>query len=143
MFDDPNHPEMQALADHHTAGTHANIPADQAAAAVQQFHQQADPQMAQQVTDQHYEQMAPAQLQQAAQQLQDKIRQSGDTSAEATQLSQINPANASPREVATMHRFLSLNHPDQMRDALIAGGALAVTALAAFAAFHYVSSHRH
>jgi hypothetical protein len=141
MFQDPNHPDVQTLAAHHDAGTHDTIPTDQAAAAVQQFHQQADPQMVQQVTDQHYEQMPPAQLQQAAQQLQDKIKQSGDTSPEATQLAQINPAAATPQQVSAMHRFLSTRHPDLMRDALIAGGAIAVTALAAFAARRYLQSH--
>lgn len=141
MFQDPNHPAVQTLADHHDAGTHESISADQAAAAVHEFHQQADPQLQQQVTDQHYEQMAPAQLQQAAQQLQDKIKQSGDSSPEAAQLAQINPSAATPQQVSAMHRFLSQKHPDLMRDALIAGGALAVTALAAFAARRYLQSH--
>ncbi len=140
MFQDPNHPDVQTLADHHDAGTHDSIPTDQAAAAVQQFQQQADPQLVQQVTDQHYDQMPPAQLQQAAQQLQDKIKQSGDSSPEAAQLAQVNPATATPQQVSAMHRFLSTNHPDLMRDALIAGGAIAVTALAAFAARRFLQS---
>ena len=73
MFNDPNHPDLQRLAQHHDAGTHDQIPAQEAAAAVVAFHEQADPQIVQQVTAQHYENMAPAQLQQAAQQLKDKL----------------------------------------------------------------------
>jgi hypothetical protein len=140
MFNDPNHPELQTLAAHHDAGTHDTIPTDQAAAAVQSFHQHADPQMVQQVTDQHYEQMPPTQLQAAAQQLHDKIESVAGSSPEAAQLAQIDPASATPQQVSAMHRFLSTKHPELMRDALIAGGAIAVTALAAFAARHYLRS---
>ncbi|HEX6122796.1 MAG TPA: hypothetical protein VFY89_06535 [Ktedonobacterales bacterium] len=141
MFQDPNHPELQTLAEHHDAGTHDSIPTEQAAAAVQSFHENADPQIQQQVTDQHYEQMAPAQLQAAAQQLHEKIQAVATSSPEAAQLAQIDPNSATPAQVSAMHRFLSTKHPELMRDVLIAGGAIAVTALAAFAARHYLRSH--
>ena len=141
MFNDPTHPDIAALAAHHDAGTHDQIPAEQAAAAVQSFHENADPALVQQVSEQHYETMAPAQLQQAAAQMQDKIRSAGDASPEAAQLAQIDPSSATPQQVSAMHRFLSTNHPELARDALIAGGAIAVGALAAFAARRYLSHH--
>src|SRR5689334_5659341 len=125
MFNDPTHPDIAALAAHHDAGTHDQIPAEQAAAAVQSFHENAD----------------PALVQQAAAQMQDKIRSAGDASPEAAQLAQIDPASATPQQVSAMHRFLSTNHPELARDALIAGGAIAVGALAAFAARRYLSHH--
>lgn len=141
MFQDPNHPDLQQLANHHDAGTHDAIPADQAAAAVQDFHQQADPQLMREVTDQHYDQMPPAQLQAAAQEMKNKLATVADSSAEAARLAQIDPATATPLQVAEMHRFMVKNHPDLMRDVLIAGGAIAVGALAAFAARRYLRSH--
>jgi hypothetical protein len=142
MFGDPNHPELQQLAEHHDAGTHDQIPAEQAAAAVQSFHDQADPALVQQVTDQHYENMSPAQLQQAAQQLLARLQAVAGTSPEAAQLAQINPAAATPQQVAHMHRFLLTEHPELMRDILIGSAAtLAVGALAAFAARRYLAHH--
>lgn len=142
MFQDPTHPDVQTLAEHADAGTHAAIPAEQAAAAVQDFHQNADPQLVQQVTDQHYESMPQAQLQQAAAQMQSKLQQVAGSSPEAAQLAQINPASATPQQVARMHRFLLSNHPELMRDVLIGGAAtLAVGALAAFAAKRYLAQH--
>ncbi|MBF6590034.1 MAG: hypothetical protein IVW57_05810 [Ktedonobacterales bacterium] len=141
MFQDPNHPDVQQLAAHHDAGTHATIPPEQAADAVQAFHQQADPQMVQQVTDEHYEQMTAAQLQATAQQFHDKIATVATSSPEAAQLARIDPASATPQQVSAMHRFLSTQHPELMRDVLLAGGAIAVGALAAFAARRYLRSH--
>jgi hypothetical protein len=140
MFNDPNHPDLQTLAGHHEAGTHDTIPTEHAAAAIQSFHEHADPQLAQQVTDEHYEQLAPAQLQAAAQQFHEKIQAVASSSPEATQLAQIDPSTATPAQVSAMHRFLSTKHPEVARDVLIAGGAVAVTALAAFAASRYLRS---
>jgi hypothetical protein len=142
VFQDPNHPAVQTLAQRHDEGTHDQIAADHAADALAAFHQQADPQVVQQVTDQHYEGMAQPQLQQAAQQMQAKLESVAGSSPEAAQLAQINPATATPQQVASMHRFLATQHPELMRDLLIGGAAtLAVGALAAFAARRYLSHH--
>lgn len=141
MFNDPTHPDIATLAQHHDTGTHDQIPAEHAASAVAAFHQNADPTVVQQVTDEHYENMAPAQLQQAAAQMQEKIRAAGDTSPEAAQLAQLDPTMATAQQVSAMHRFLATKHPELMRDALIAGGAIAVGALAAFAARRYLAHH--
>lgn len=141
VFQDPSHPDVQQLAQHHDAGTATTIPSAQAAAAVQAFHEQADPQMVQQVTDEHYENMPPPQLQQAAAEMQAKIQTVASTSPEAAQLAQINPATATPQQVSAMHRFLQTKHPELMRDVLIGGGAIAVGALAAFAAKKYLAHH--
>ena len=142
MFQDPTQPDVQTLAQHADAGTHDTIPAAQAAAAIEDFHQNADPQLVQQVTDQHYETMPQPQLEQAAAQMQSKLQQVAGSSPEAAQLAQINPASATPQQVAQMHRFLLKNHPELMRDVLIGGAAtLAVGALAAFAAKRYLAHH--
>jgi hypothetical protein len=142
MFNDPTHPTVQALAAHHDAGTHDQIPADQAAEAVQSFHENADPQLVQQVTDEHYDQMAPAQLQAAAQQFQEKIATVAGSSPEAAQLAAVDPATATPQQVAAMHRFVLKDHPELMKEILIGGAAtIAVGALAAFAARRFLS-HR-
>ena len=142
MFQDPSHPDVQTLAGHADAGTHDTIPAEQAAAVVQDFHQNADPQLVQQVTDLHYESMPQPQLQQAAAQMQSKLQQVAGSSPEAAQLAQITPSSATAQQVAQMHRFLLKNHPELMRDVLISGAAtLAVGALAAFAAKRYLAHH--
>ena len=141
MFQDPNHPDLQQLASHHDAGTATTIPVQQAAVAVEDFHQNADPAMVQQVTNEHYENMSPAQLKDAAQQFKDKIETVAGSSNEAAQLAAIDPASATPQQVAQMHGFLLKNHPELMRDVLIAGGAIAVGALAAFAARRYLAHH--
>lgn len=139
MFEDPNHPATQTLADHHDAGTQAQILPEQAASAVQAFHANADPTMQQQVMDEHYANMATPQLQSAAAQLQAKIQSVAGGSPEAAQLAQINPATATAEQVSAMHRFLATKHPELLRDALIAGGAVAVGSLAAFAAKRYLA----
>lgn len=142
MFDDPNHPAVQTLAAHHDAGTHGQIPADQAAAAVESFHQNADPALVQQVTDQHYDQMAPDQLQQAAEQFKEKIAGVAGSSPEAAQLAAVDPATATPQQVAAMHRFVLKEHPELMKEILIGGAAtIAVGALAAFAARRFLAHH--
>src|SRR5579859_8228 len=141
MFQDPSHPDLQQLAQHHDAGTATTIPTAQAAAAVQAFHEQADPQVVQQVTDEHYQGMPQQQLQQAAADMQAKIQTVAASSPEAAQLAQINPATATPQQVSAMHRFLQTKHPELMRDVLIGGGAVAVGALAAFAAKRYLAHH--
>jgi hypothetical protein len=142
MFQDPNHPAVQTLAQHYDQGTHDQVAPDQAAAAVEAFHQQADPQLVQQVIDQHYESMPQPQLQQAAEQMQSKLASVAAGSPEAAQLAQINPATVTPQQVARMHRFLATQHPELMRDILIGGAAtLAVGALAAFAARRYLAHH--
>lgn len=142
MFDDPNHPAVQTLAAHHDAGTHDQIPADHAAEAVQSFHQNADPALVQQVTDEHYDQMAPAQLQAAAQQFKDKIASVAGSDPQAAQLAAVDPATASPQQVAAMHRFVLKEHPELMKEILIGGAAtIAVGALAAFAARRFLA-HR-
>jgi hypothetical protein len=66
VFQDPNHPDLQQLAQHHDEGTHDQIPADQAAAALAAFQQNADPALVQQLIAQHYANMTPEQLQAAA-----------------------------------------------------------------------------
>lgn len=143
MFNDPTHPVLQALADHHDAGTHDQIPADQATTAVDSFHQNADPALVQEVTDQHYENMSQAQLQQAAQQFKDKIASAGGDDAEAAQLAAVDPATATPQQVAAMHRFVLKEHPELMKEILIGGAAtIAVGALAAFAAKKFLASRR-
>ncbi|MGH2514921.1 MAG: hypothetical protein ACRDHP_04630 [Ktedonobacterales bacterium] len=141
MFQDPSHPDLQQLAQHHDAGTADTLPVAQAAAAVQAFHEQADPQVVQQVTDEHYANMPQQQLQQAAAQMQAQIQTVASSSPEAAQLAQINPATATPQQVSAMHRFLQTKHPELMRDVLIGGGAVAVGALAAFAAKRYLAHH--
>lgn len=142
MFQDPNHPDLQQLAQHHDAGTHGQIPADQAATVISTFHEQADPQLVQQVTSQHYESMSPEQLKSAAQQFKDKLQSVAGSSPEAAQLAAIDSATATPQQVAAMHHFVLREHPELMRNILIAGGAtLAVGALAAFAARSYLKHH--
>src|SRR5260370_42311518 len=98
MFNDPTHPDIAALAAHHDAGTHDQIPAEQAAAAVQSFHENADPALVQQVSEQHYETMAPAQPQQAAAQMQDKMRSPGNAPPPAAPPAQVDPASTTPHE---------------------------------------------
>src|SRR5262249_17752077 len=118
------------------------IPADQAATVISSFHEQADPQLVQQVTSQHYENMSPDQLQSAAQQFKDKLQSVASSSPEAAQLAAIDPSTATPQQVAAMHHFVLREHPELMRNILIAGGAtLAVGALAAFAARSYLKHH--
>jgi hypothetical protein len=142
MFDDPNHPAVQTLAAHHDAGTHDQIPDDQAAAAVESFHQNADPALVRQVTDQHYDQMAPEQLQQAAEQFKEKIAAVAGSSTEAAQLAALDPTTATPQQVAAMHRFVLKEHPELMKEILIGGAAtIAVGALAAFAARRFLAHH--
>lgn len=141
MFQDPNHPDLQQLAGHHDAGTATTIPVQQAAVAVEDFQKNADPALVQQVTNEHYENMSQAQLKDAAQQFQDKLQTVASSSPEAAQLAAIDPNSATPQQVAQMHGFLLKNHPELMRDVLIAGGAIAVGALAAFAARRYLAHH--
>jgi hypothetical protein len=141
MFQDPNHPDLQQLAGHHDAGTATTIPVQQAAVAVEDFQKNADPALVQQVTNEHYENMSQAQLKDAAQQFQDKLHTVASGSPEAAQLAAIDPNTATPQQVAQMHGFLLKNHPELMRDVLIAGGAIAVGALAAFAARRYLAHH--
>lgn len=137
MFQDPSHPAVQTLAEHHDAGTHDQIPVEQAAAAVEDFHQNADPQIVQQVTDAHYENMSQEQLAGAAASLQEKLQSVATSSPEAAQFAAIDPTTATPQQVAAMHRFVLKEHPELMRGILV-GGGLAVGALAAFAARRYL-----
>ncbi len=141
MFQDPNHPDLQQLASQHDAGTATTIPVQQAAVAVEDFHKNADPALVQQVTNEHYENMSPTQLKDAAQQFKDKLQTVAGSSPQASQLASIDPNTATPQQVAEMHGFLLSNHPELMRDVLIAGGAIAVGALAAFAARRYLAHH--
>lgn len=141
MFNDPTHPAVQTLAEHHDAGTHDQIPADQAADALAAFHQNADPTLVQQVTDQHYQQMAPEDLQKAAAGFQQTLQQAG--TPEAQQLAQVDPTQASPEHVSAMHRFAVKEHPELARDVLVGGAVVGVGALAAFAARSYIKSHGH
>lgn len=140
MFQDPNHPDVQTLAEHHDAGTHDQIPAEHAAAAVEAFNQQADPQMVKDVTEQHYASMSQDQLTTAARQFKEKLQGVADTSPEAAQLAQVDPATATPQQVAAMHHFSLKEHPQLARDVMIGGGVVAVGALAALAARHYLKS---
>src|SRR5215472_3210669 len=100
MFQDPNHPDLQQLASHHDAGTEASMPVQQAAVAVEDFQQNADPAIVQQVTNEHYENMSQSQMQDAAQQFKDKLQTVAGSSTEAAQLASIDPANATPQQVA-------------------------------------------
>ena len=140
MFNDPTDPDTQALAQHHDAGTHDQIPTDKAAAAVEAFHQQADPGLVQQVTDQHYENMTPEQLKAAAAAFQQKLQGVAGSSPEAAQLAAIDPNTATPQQVAAMHRFSIKEHPELARDVLVGAGVVGVGALAALAARHYLRS---
>lgn len=140
MFQDPSHPAIQTLAEHHDASTQDQIASEHAADAVESFHQNADPALVQQVTDAHYETMTQGQLADAAQSLKDKLQSVAGTSPEAAQLAAIDPATATPQQVAAMHRFVLKEHPELMRGLLV-GGGLAVGALAAFAARRYLQHH--
>jgi hypothetical protein len=142
MFQDPTSPDVAALAEHHDSGTPDQIPAEHAAAAVESFQQNADPALVQQVTDAHYENMSPEQLQSAAQAFQSKLQTVAGSSPEAAQLAAIDPASATPQQVAAMHKFVLKEHPELMRNLLI-GGGIAVGALAAFAARRYLTHHGH
>lgn len=142
MFNDPNHPEIQQLAEHHDQGTQGQIPVEQAVNAAQSFAQHADPQLVQQVSQEHFDNMSPAQLQEVASQLVAKLQQVAGSSPEAAQLAQVNPASATPEQVAKMHHFLLKEHPDLVRDVLIGSAAtLAIGAFAAFAAKRYLAHH--
>jgi hypothetical protein len=140
MFQDPNATEVATLAGHHDAGTHDQIPDEHAAAAVEAFQQNADPALVQQVTDEHYENMSPDQLQTAAQSLQGQLQSVAGSSPEAAQFAAIDPSTATPQQVAQMHKFILNEHPELRRDLLI-GGGIAVGALAAFAARRYLTHH--
>ena len=111
------------------------------AVALEHLHHNTDPSFVQQVTSENYENMSPSQLKDAAQQFKDKLQTVSGSSPEASQLASIDPTNATPQQVAQMHGFLLKNHPELMRDVLIAGGAIAVGALAAFAAKRYLAHH--
>lgn len=136
MFQDPNHPDLQTLADHHDAGTHDQIPADQAAAALTAFQQNADPALVQQLIAQHYANMTPEQLQAAAQSLQQKAAAAAPDSEHAA----MDPATATAEQVAAAHHSVFSEHPHVARDVAIGGAVVGAGALAALAARHYMRS---
>lgn len=136
MFQDPNHPDLQTLADHHDAGTHDQIPADQAAAALAAFQQNADPALVQQLIAQHYANMTPEQLQAAAQSLQQKAAAAAPDSEHAA----MDPATATAEQVAAAHHSVFSEHPHVARDVAIGGAVVGAGALAALAARHYLRS---
>ncbi|HET8905920.1 MAG TPA: hypothetical protein VFN11_03025 [Ktedonobacterales bacterium] len=136
MFQDPNHPDLQTLADHHDAGTHDQIPADQAAAALAAFQQNADPALVQQLVAQHYANMTPEQLQAAAQSLQQKAAAAAPDSEHAA----MDPATATAEQVAAAHHTVFSEHPHVARDVAIGGAVVGAGALAALAARHYLRS---
>lgn len=137
MFQDPNHPDLQQLAEHHDAGTHDQIPADQAAAALAAFQQNADPALVQQLIAQHYANMTPEELQQAAAALQTKAAAAAPDSEHAA----MDPATATAEQVASAHHSVFSEHPNVARDVAIGGAVVGAGALAALAARHYLRSH--
>ena len=136
MFQDPNHPDLQQLAQHHDAGTHDQIPAEHAAEALASFQQNADPAQVQQVMEQHYANMTPEQLQQAAQEIQQRLAAANPASEHAA----MDPAAATSEQVAAAHHSLLKDHPNAARDVAIGGAVVGVGALAALAARHYLKS---
>ena len=142
MFQNPDHPDMQTLAEHHDAGTHEQIPSTTVADAMQAFQQHADPSLVQQVTNQHYERMSPDQLRATAQQFKDKLLSiAGHSPAAAQMASTLDPSSATPAQVAEAHKFVLKEHPELMRTLIIGGGAIAASAFVAFAARRYLESH--
>jgi hypothetical protein len=129
VFQDPNHPDLQQLAEHHDAGTHDQIPADQAAAALAAFQQNADPALVQQLIAQHYANMTPEELQQAAAALQTKAA----TAAPDSEHAAMDPTTATAEQVAAAHHSV-------FRDVAIGGAVVGAGALAALAARHYLKS---
>lgn len=136
MFQDPNHPDLQQLAQHHDQGTHDQIPADQAATALESFQQNADPAMVKEVMEQHYANMTPEQLQQAAAEIQQRLAAAAPDSEHAA----MDPATATPEQVAAAHHNIIKDHPTAARDVAIGGAVVGVGALAALAARHYLKS---
>jgi hypothetical protein len=136
VFQDPNHPDLQQLAQHHDQGTHDQIPADQAATALESFQQNAEPAMVQQVMEQHYASMTPEQLQQAAAEIQQRLAAAAPDSEHAA----MDPATATPEQVAAAHHNTIKDHPTVARDVAIGGAVVGVGALAALAARHYLKS---
>ena len=136
MFQDPNHPDVQQLAEHHDAGTHDQIPADQAAAALAAFQQNADPALVQQLIAQHYANMTPEELQQAAAALQTKAA----TAAPDSEHAAMDPTTATAEQVAAEHHSVFSEHPNVARDVAIGGAVVGAGALAALAARHYLKS---
>jgi len=145
MFQDPNHPDVQTLAQHAEQGTHDQISGSQAADAITAFHQNADPALVQQVTSEHYESLAPDKLRATAEGFHKQLLTVAGSSPEAMRLAQIDPNTATPQQVSEMHHYIMKHHPELMRDLAIGGavaGGVALGALAAFAATKYVQSHR-
>jgi hypothetical protein len=136
VFQDPNHPDLQKLAQHHDEGTHDQIPADQAADALASFQQNADAEQVKQVMEQHYANMTPEQLQQAAQEIQQRLAAANPASEHAA----MDPASASSEQVAAAHHSLLKDHPNAARDVAIGGAVVGAGALAALAARHYLKS---
>ena len=136
MFQDPNHPDLQQLAQHHDEGTHDQIPADQAAAALAAFQQNADPALVQQLIAQHYANMTPEQLQAAAAALQAKAAAAAPDSDHAA----MDPATATSEDVAAAHHSIFTDHPHVAKDVAIGGAVVGAGALAALAARHYLKS---
>jgi hypothetical protein len=136
VFQDPNHPDLQQLAEHHDAGTHDQIPADQAAAALAAFQANADPALVQQLIAQHYANLTPEQLQAAAAALQAKAAAAAPDSAHAA----MDPATATAEQVAAAHHSVFSEHPHVARDVAVGGAVVGAGALAALAARHYLKS---
>ncbi|GEM_PF-983486 len=144
MFQDPEHSDVQTLASHHDAGTADQISGQQAADALTAFHQNADPALVKQVTDEHYENLPPDKLQAIAAGFHKQLLTVAGSSPEAMRLAQIDPATATPMQVSEMHHYIMKHHPELMRDLAIGGavaGGVALGALAAFAASRYMKSH--
>jgi hypothetical protein len=136
VFQDPNHPDLQQLAQHHDEGTHDQISADQAATALASFQQHADPALVQQLIAQHYANMTPEQLQQAAAALQAKAASAAPDSEHAA----MDPTTATAEQVAAAHHSVFTDHPHVARDVAIGGAVVGAGALAALAARHYLRS---
>lgn len=137
MFQDPNHPDLQQLAQHHDEGTHDQIPTEHAAEALASFQQNADPAMVRQVIEQHYASMTPEQLQQAAAAIQAQLAAAAPDAEHAA----MDPNAATAEQVAAAHHSILKDHPTVARDVAIGGAVVGVGALAALAARHYLKSH--
>ena len=135
MFQDPNHPDLQQLAQHHDEGTHDQIPADQAAAALAAFQQNADPALVQQLIAQHYANMTPEQLQAAA-----ALQAKAAVAAPDSEHAAMDPATATAEDVAAAHHSIFTDHPPVAKDVAIGCAVVGAGALEALAARHYLKS---
>ncbi len=103
-FDQNNQPMYQQYAQAYNSGNYSGIDPNQAAMHVQQFAQNAPPQMQQQVYQQHFEQMPYEQRQQFVQQMPPQYQQGMD------------PNN--PQGMAQGFTQMGQQHPNMLQQAL-------------------------